>query len=92
VLTKFGYHTVIAEWQANWFRIAIVGILMLLSYMLVLLVYSIARVSYAGAIREISIVFAALLGWRWLSEDFGLMRLVGAILIFAGILVIALAG
>jgi drug/metabolite transporter (DMT)-like permease len=92
VLMRFGHHTVVAEWQTNWFRIVIVGILMLLSYMLVLLVHSIARVSYAGAIREISIVFAVFVGWRWLSEDFGLMRLFGAILIFAGILVIAIAG
>ena len=92
VLTQFGHHTIVAEWRTNWLRIVIVGILMLLSYMLVLLVYSIARVSYAGAIREISVVFAAFVGWRWLSEDFGLMRLVGAIFIFAGILVIAIAG
>jgi len=92
VLVRFGHHSVVAEWRTNWSRIVIVGILMLLSYMLVLLVYSIARVSYAGSVREISVVFAAFVGWRWLGEDFGLIRLVGAILIFAGILVIAVLG
>lgn len=92
VLMRFGHDVVVAEWHTNWFRIVIVGILMLLSYMLVLLVYSIARVSYAGAIREISVVFAVFVGWRWLGEEFGAIRLVGAILIFAGILVIAIAG
>lgn len=39
-----------------------------------------------------SIVFGALLGWRLLGERFGAPRLAGAALIFAGILVIAVAG
>jgi len=92
MVVQYGYHTVTAEWRANWPRIILVGILSLLSYMLVLYAYSVGRVSYAGAIREVSIVFAAIVGWRWLGENFGGMRTVGAILIFAGILVIAVAG
>jgi drug/metabolite transporter (DMT)-like permease len=92
LLLRYGSHAVTAEFRANWPRIILVGILMLASYALVLAVYSFARVSYAGAVREISIVFAAVIGWRWLGEGFGAIRLVGAILIFAGILVIAIAG
>ena len=92
LLLRYGYHAVTAEWRTNWLRIILVGILMLASYALVLRVYSFARVSYAGAVREISIVFAAFIGWRWLGEGFGVIRLVGAVLIFAGILVIAIAG
>jgi len=91
-LVHYGHHGAIAEWRTNWLRIVLVGMLSLLSYMLVLQAYSIARVSYAGAIREISVVFAAFLGWRLLGEEFGLIRTVGASLIFAGILVIAVAG
>jgi drug/metabolite transporter (DMT)-like permease len=92
VLTRYGPRGAIAEWRTNWLRIVLVGILSLLSYMIVLLAYSISHVSYAGAVREISIVFAAFVGWRWLGEKFGMIRLAGAILIFAGILVIAVAG
>jgi drug/metabolite transporter (DMT)-like permease len=92
VLSRYGSQAIITECRTNWPRIILVGILSLLSYMLVLLAYSIARVSYAGSIREISVVFAAILGWRWLGEDFGAIRVIGAIFIFAGILVIALAG
>jgi len=92
ILVRYGGRAVVAEWRANWFRIVIVGILMLLSYMLVLQTYAIAHVSYAGAIREISVVFAAFIGWRWLGEDFGLLRVMGASVIFVGILVIAIAG
>src|SRR5262249_61149302 len=62
------------------------------AYILVLQAYRIASVSYAGAIREISVVFGALAGWRWLGEGFGLPRTIGALLIFLGILVIAAVG
>ncbi len=92
ILVRYGGRAAVAEWRSNWFRIVIVGILMMLSYMLVLQTYAIAHVSYAGAIREISVVFAAFIGWRWLGEDFGLLRLVGASVIFVGILVIAIGG
>jgi len=92
ILVRYGGRAAVAEWRANWFRIVIVGILMMLSYMLVLQTYAIAHVSYAGAIREISVVFAAFIGWRWLGEDFGLLRLLGASVIFVGILVIAIGG
>lgn len=92
VLLRYGRGAVVSEWKANWLRIIIVGILSFTSYMLVLASYSIAPVSYAGAVREISIVFAAVMGWRWLQEDLGLLRVIGASIIFVGILVIAIGG
>ncbi len=92
LLLHYGPRAVVAEWRTNWPRIILVGILSVVSYGLVLYVYSFARVSYAGAVREISIVLAAFIGWRWLGEGFGPIRLIGAGLIFAGILVIAIAG
>ena len=92
VVVRYGNQAILAEWRANWSRIILVGILSLLSYMLVLFAYSISQVSYAGSIREISIVFGAFLGWRWLGEEFGVIRVIGAVFIFAGILVIAVAG
>ncbi|HEV7822323.1 MAG TPA: EamA family transporter, partial [Burkholderiales bacterium] len=61
-------------------------------YMLVLEAYSMARVSYVGALREISVVIAAVAGWRFLDERFGVVRIAGAVLIFCGIMVVALAG
>lgn len=91
-LTRFSKATIVREWRENWPRIIIVGIFSMLAYILVLTAYTFMRVSYAGAIREVSVVFAALLGWRWLHEEFGIARLVGSALIFAGILVIAFAG
>ncbi|HLH61781.1 MAG TPA: DMT family transporter [Ktedonobacteraceae bacterium] len=92
VVVRYGGQAVIAEWRANWPRIILVGILSLLSYMLVLLAYSISQVSYAGSVREVSVVIGAFLGWRLLGEEFGVIRVIGAAFIFAGILVIAVAG
>lgn len=92
MLRRYRPDAIAREWRANWRRIVLVGLLMMLAYGLVLLAYSRGHVSYAGAIREVSVVFAALIGWRWLGEGFGRARLAGALLIFAGILVIALAG
>jgi drug/metabolite transporter (DMT)-like permease len=92
VLARYGRPAVLAEWRANWPRIALVGILTLVTYALVLQAYALGRVSYAGAVREVSVVFAALVGWRWLGEGFGGWRVAGALLIFVGILVIAVAG
>ncbi len=81
----------VAEWRANWQRIIMVGIATMFAYIFVLQAYTIASVSYAGAIREISVVFGALAGWLWLGEGFGVARTAGAALIFLGILVIAVA-
>jgi drug/metabolite transporter (DMT)-like permease len=92
VVKHYGNRAIVDEWRANWIRIVLVGLFTLLAYLFALKAYSITRVSYAGSVREISVVFAAFLGWRWLGEDFGAIRLVGAMLIFAGILVIAFAG
>jgi drug/metabolite transporter (DMT)-like permease len=92
VLGRYPRAAIAAEWRANWPRIAAVGFLLLFTYWLVLLAYSAGHIAYAGAIREISVVFGALIGWRWLGEGFGRARVSGALLIFAGILVIAVAG
>ena len=92
VVMRYGNTAIVDELRTNWIRITIVGLFTLLAYILALKAYTIARVSYAGSVREISVVFAAFVGWRWLGESFGAMRLIGTMFIFAGILVIAFAG
>jgi drug/metabolite transporter (DMT)-like permease len=92
VIAYYGRSALIAEWQSQWRRIVFAGVVSLVTYGLVLQAYVLAPVSYAGAVREIGVVFAALVGWRWLGEAFGGIRTVGAVLIFLGILLIALKG
>jgi drug/metabolite transporter (DMT)-like permease len=92
VLVTYRVKGIVEEWQANWWRILIVGAMTIITYLLVLQAYALSNVSYAGAIREISIVLAAFVGWKWLGEGFGKLRLAGALAIFAGIVVIAALG
>jgi drug/metabolite transporter (DMT)-like permease len=92
VWLRYGSAAIRAEWRVNWPRIVLVGVFILLAYTLVLQTFTMMPVNYAGAIREVSVVFAAFLGWRLLNEELGAIRLVGSVLIFSGILVIALAG
>jgi drug/metabolite transporter (DMT)-like permease len=60
--------------------------------MIALYAYSFAPISYSGAIREVSVVLGALAGWRFLGENLGSFRVIGAFIIFSGILIIALLG
>jgi len=73
-------------------RILLVGVVMMLAYGLTVQAFSIARAGYIGAIREVSVVLAALAGWLWFGEGFGAERVAGSILIFAGLVAIALGG
>ena len=68
------------------------GVLGLVAYMLALFAYTIAPLSYSGAIREVSAVIGAFLGWRFLKEEMGGIRLVGSVIVFAGVMVIAFFG
>jgi drug/metabolite transporter (DMT)-like permease len=92
VLWRYGSRVLISELHTNWVRILLVGIAMVLTYILVLEAYTFSRVSYAGAVREVSVVIGAILGWLWLRESFGVVRTLGALLIFSGILIIAILG
>lgn len=87
----FGIAGIARAWQRDRGRILLVGNLSLVSYALALAAYSRAPVAYAGAIREVGIVLGALAGWRFLGEELGAWRVAGAVLTFAGVLVIALA-
>ena len=73
-------------------RVPLAGILGVLAYLMAVLSYSIAPVSYAGAVREVSVVFGALTGWWFLKERLGGVRVLGAVIIFVGILIIAMFG
>ena len=70
-----------------------IAVMTLVAYSLVLRAFQIAPISYAGAAREVGIVFGALAGWLLLGERFGAhSATVGAVLVFAGIGLLALAG
>jgi drug/metabolite transporter (DMT)-like permease len=73
-------------------RVPLAGVLGVLAYLMAVYSYSIAPLSYAGAVREVSVVFGALTGWWLLNEKMGGVRVLGALVIFAGIVMIAIFG
>jgi drug/metabolite transporter (DMT)-like permease len=69
-----------------------VGLVTAVTYGLVLLAASMARVSYVAAARESSMVFGMALGRIVLGERIGPVTLAGAVMIVAGVTAIALGG
>ena len=65
--------------------------MMLAAYLAVLMAMSMAPVSYVVAAREIGVVVAALLGTLVLREPRSPARLVAAVVIFSGRVVIAVS-
>jgi drug/metabolite transporter (DMT)-like permease len=72
-------------------RLVAVGILMMAAYMAVVVSMSLAPVSYVVAARETSIIVGTLLGALVLKERQPVVRLAGAVVIFGGVLLIALS-
>jgi uncharacterized membrane protein len=79
------------EWQSNKIQIIIVVFLDLFTYLLVLFALKISKVSYVAAAREVSIVFSALLGIIWLKEKNAPQKVVGAVLVSLGVVLIGLS-
>jgi drug/metabolite transporter (DMT)-like permease len=66
-----------------------IGVLMLAAYLAVLKALSLAPVSYVVAGREVSIVVTVLAGAVILRERQSRRRIAGAVVIFAGLAVLA---
>lgn len=91
-IRRFGWRPFLAAWKGPRIPLILTAVLGVVAYLLALIAYSFAPLSYSGAIREVSVVIGAFLGWQFLDEQMGGTRLLGSIVIFAGILTIALFG
>ncbi|HUN21630.1 MAG TPA: DMT family transporter [Anaerolineales bacterium] len=92
VLQKFGWQASLKSLKTDGWRILAVGALTLTAYGLTLTVYRTGKLSYAGAVREISIVLAAWMGWQFLGEKISFWRAIGACIVFAGVVWLAILG
>jgi drug/metabolite transporter (DMT)-like permease len=92
VLRHYGWTRLVRTWREQGINLVLISVLGIAAYLLALRAYRIAPLSYAGAIREVSVVMGALAGWQVLREKQGRARLIGALAVFAGILLIALVG
>lgn len=79
------------EWRVNGRAILIASTMNLTAYLLVLFAFRLAKVGYVVAARELSILFSAFIGTFWLGEGRLGPRLVGAMVILAGVVCVALA-
>ena len=92
IANRYGWRSFIGVWKKNRGYLLIGGVLGLVAYMLALFAYTFAPLSYSGAIREVSAVIGAFLGWRFLKEEMGGVRVIGSAVVFAGVMVIAIFG
>jgi drug/metabolite transporter (DMT)-like permease len=92
IARRYGITTFVEVWKKNRGYLLLGGALGLVAYMLALFAYTFAPLSYSGAIREVSAVIGAFLGWRFLKEELGGVRVVGAAIVFLGVMVIAIFG
>ncbi|MEO9135711.1 MAG: EamA family transporter [Casimicrobiaceae bacterium] len=71
--------------RRGWRRGLLGGACSLAAYGIVLFAMTRAPVAAVAALRETSVIFAALIGAVWLKEGFGAMRLAGAASVVAGV-------
>jgi uncharacterized membrane protein len=90
LLTKKG-NVIRNEWDTGLVRIIMSGVIGITGYSLILIAFTIERVSYIVSLRQLSVVFAVLMGSFWLKEKHTAMRLTGAVVIFAGGFLITVA-
>ncbi|MEP6824207.1 MAG: EamA family transporter [Ramlibacter sp.] len=88
VLRDVGAATLL--WKAQWKYALFVGIISPVSYVLVLYAMQAAPLSHVAPAREVSMLFAALIGGHLLGEGDRAARLFGAGLIAAGVMALAL--
>jgi drug/metabolite transporter (DMT)-like permease len=77
-------------WRRQWKHALFVGIISPVSYVLVLYAVKVAPLSHVAPAREVSMLFAALIGGQLLGEGDRAARLAGAVLIAAGVAALAL--
>ncbi|MFN8499912.1 MAG: DMT family transporter [Anaerolineae bacterium] len=78
--------------RTEWRQVLAGGVFVMGTYFMVLWALSMAPASYVGAVRGVSVLLGAVWGWRFLGERLGATRVIGACLMFAGLVALALGG
>ncbi len=82
---------VVDLWRRQWKYATLVGIISPVSYVLVLYAVQVAPLSHVAPAREVSMLFAALLGGHMLGEGDRVPRLLGALFMAVGVMSLAWA-
>ena len=86
-----GRHALASGMQAYWKSSVLGGALMLLGYIIVVYALTIAPMAHVAAVRESSVIFAAVLGVIVLREPFGGRRILASVILTTGIALLVLA-
>ena len=79
------------RWPTSWRQHLTSGLASAAAYGLVLYAVRWAPVGYVTALRESSVVLAAVAGWRYLAEGFGRARLASATVVVTGLVLLVVA-
>ena len=82
----------VATVREKWRYGVVAGILSIFSYGAAMYAFSLVETAKVSAIRETSVVFAALMGAGMLKEGFGRRRILAALALASGLLLMQLAG
>lgn len=85
------WSSVSVEWKERKLSAAINGVIAFVGYQLILIAFQMGNLSYIAGLRQLSIVFAVLLGGHLLQEKHQSIRLTCGLLIFAGAFLISIA-
>ena len=91
LIKRFSKNEIRAEWQQNKFSIVSVGILNTFTYSLVLVALGLSKATYVGTLRQLSLIFGILLGWKYLEESLPLPKIVSVCMILIASALIAFA-
>ena len=89
VLLRTSRAEVRGEWRRHWGSIALMGVFIAASYLLVLYALRTGVTTQVLAVRQLSIPIGVLLGWGLLRESMTLPRVLGSSLITAGCMLAA---
>lgn len=76
----------VSLWKSQWKAAAVVGIMGPIAYVMVMYAMQLAPLSHVAPAREVSMLFAALIGGHLLNEGDRKIRLVGAFFIAVGVM------
>jgi drug/metabolite transporter (DMT)-like permease len=81
----------VAAMRSDWRRFATIGMAVVVTYGMVQLAFQRAPVGYVTALRESSVLLAALAGWRMLDESAGARRIVSSTIVVGGHVLLVVA-
>ena len=76
------------EWKAG----VIGGVMMFTAYAMVIYALTLSQMAHVAALRETSVIFAAVIGTLILKEPLGVKRVFAAAVVAGGIILLALSG